>query len=64
MIANGNRNNQRNTSIKDNKDERDFKEAISILENYNKKVNKNEISSNEINNLLKNLIRKRILLKN
>ena len=61
MIANGNRNN--NTPIKDNRDERDFKEAISMLENYNKKQNKNEISSNEINNLFKKFNKKKDIIK-
>ena len=64
MIANSNKNNNlRNTPIKDNKDERKFREAISMLENYNKKVNKNEISYNEINNLFKKFNKKKDIIK-
>jgi len=64
MIANSNKNNNlRNTPIKDNKDEREFIEAISMLENYNKKVNKNEISYNEINNLFKKFNKKKDIIK-
>ena len=55
MIAMGNNNynNQRNTPVKANKDERDFKDAITLLENYNKKEKKNEIKSNELQNMFK-----------
>ena len=56
MLATGNNNynnNQRNTPTKINNEEKDFKDAISLLENYNRKQNKNEIGSNEIKNLFK-----------
>ena len=54
MIAmgNNNANNQRNTPVKDNKDERDFKDAVAILDNYIKR-GKNELKKNEIQNIFK-----------
>ena len=54
MIAMGNNNvnNQRNTPIKDNKEERDFKDAVAILDNYIKR-GKNELKKNEIQNIFK-----------
>ena len=54
MIAMGNNNvnNQRNTPVKDNKDERDFKDAVAILDNYIKR-GKNELKKNEIQNIFK-----------
>ena len=54
MIATGNNNyNNRNTPTKANSEERSFKEAINLLENYNRRENKNEIGYEEINNLFK-----------
>lgn len=62
MIAMGNNNNynsngygfnnMKNTPVKNNGD-RDIREAISLLDNYAKKSNRNEISYPQINNLLK-----------
>lgn len=54
MIAMGNNNlnNQRNTPVKDNKEERDFKDAVAILDNYIKR-GKNELKKNEIQNIFK-----------
>lgn len=64
MLANENKfNNQRNTPIKDNKDEKDYKEAISMLENFTKKQNKNEISYNDMNNLLKKFNKRNDIIK-
>ena len=51
-IGNNNVNNQRNTPIKDNKEERDFKDAVAILDNYIKR-GKNELKKNEIQNIFK-----------
>ena len=55
MIASGNNNynNQRNTPVKVNKDERDFKDAIYMLENYYRREKKNEIGKNEIRNIFR-----------
>ena len=54
MIATGNNNyNNRNTPTKANSEERSFKEAINLLENCNRRGNKNEIGYKEINNLFK-----------
>lgn len=54
MIAMGNNNlnNQRNTPVKDNKEERDYKDAVAILDNYIKR-GKNELKKNEIQNIFK-----------
>ena len=55
MIAIGNTyNNQKNTPVKENINcERDLKDAITLLENYNRRYNKSEIGRNEIVNLFK-----------
>ena len=45
-------NNMKNTPIKNNGD-KDLKEATNLLENYVKRYNRNEISYEQINNLLK-----------
>ena len=37
-----------------NQGERDIKEAMNLLENYNKKNNTNEIGNDQINSLFKN----------
>ena len=58
MIAMGNNNNgygynnMKNTPVK-NSGDRDIKEAVSLLSNYAKKWNKNDISYPQINNLFK-----------
>ena len=51
--ANNNFNNQRNTPVKLTNEQRELKDAIALLENYNKRQNKNEIGKNEIKNLFK-----------
>ena len=55
MIAskNNNYNNQRNTPVKGNQDEKDLKDALYLLEHYNRRENKNEIDKNEMNNLFR-----------
>ena len=55
MIATGNNNLniQRNTPVKGNKDEIQFKEACKLLQNYNKKRNSYYISEIEIKNIFK-----------
>ena len=55
MIASGNNkyNNQRNTPVKVNREERDFKDAIYMLENYYRREKKNEIGKNEIRNIFR-----------
>ena len=55
MIATGNNNlnNQRNTPVKGNKDEIQFKEACKLLQNYIKKRNINIIKEIEIRNTFK-----------
>ena len=55
MIASGNNNyiNQRNTPVKVNREERDFKDAIYMLENYYRREKKNEIGKNEIRNMFR-----------
>ena len=55
MIATGNNNLniQRNTPVKGNKDEIQFKEACKLLQNYNKKRNSDYISEIEIRNIFK-----------
>jgi len=45
-------NNMKNTPVKNNGD-RDVKEAISLLDNYSKRYNRNEISYEQINSLYK-----------
>ena len=45
-------NNMKNTPVKNNGD-RDVKEAISLLDNYSKRYNRNEISYEQINSLFK-----------
>ena len=47
-----NYNERKNTPEKNQKD-KDFKEAVNLLENYMKKNNKNEIETGDMNNLLK-----------
>ena len=61
MLATGNNNynNQKNTPTKVNNEEKDYKEAVTLLENYNRKVNKNEIGTNDIKNLFKKFGNKR-----
>ena len=53
MGKSNNNNGMKNISEK-NEEERDIKEAINLLENYSKRNNKNEIESEQINNLFKN----------
>ena len=50
---NNNYNNQRNTPVKGNQDEKDLKDALYLLENYNRRQNKNEIDKNEMQNLFR-----------
>ena len=50
MGKSNNNNGMKNISEK-NEEERDIKEAINLLENYSKRNNKNEIESEQINNL-------------
>ena len=52
-VGNNNFNNQRNTPVKLTSEERNFQDAITLLENYFKKQNKNLIGKNEIKNLFK-----------
>ena len=52
-LGNNNLNNQKNTPVKGNKDENQLKEAYKLLENFKKKLNKNKIAKNDINNLFK-----------
>ena len=60
MLATGNNNyNQRNTPVKANSEERDLRDAVNLLENYNRRENKNEIGNNEINNLFKKFGKKK-----
>ena len=51
MIANYN--NQRNTPMKVYRGERDFKDALNMLENYYKREKKNEIGKDEIRNMFR-----------